>query len=75
MDDDEDFPQQTLEKVEVKPEVKKVPQKSPPSKTITAKPINIESSIFNELQSIVDSEISEEAAGKIDWNTVRKFFL
>jgi hypothetical protein len=40
-------------------------------KAMSAKPVNIESTIFNELQGIdFDAEIREEAEGKVDWSEV-----
>lgn len=76
MDDDEDFPMQQLDKVEKESKPITAPvvvAKSPAvSKTVTAKPINIESTIFNELNGIdFDKEINAEDEGTIDWNTVK----
>jgi hypothetical protein len=40
-------------------------------KTLSTKPVDVESTIFNELQGIdFETELREEAEGKIDWNTV-----
>lgn len=66
MADDEEDAERVLETAslaEVKP--------SPAPKEISAKPINVESTIFNELKGIdFETEIREEDEGKIDWNTV-----
>lgn len=64
----DDFPVQKVADVKPIPIVK--PSLAAP-KTLTAKPINIESTIFNELQGIdFDTEIREEAEGKVDWSAV-----
>lgn len=78
MDDDDDFPLQQLEKAEEKSKPKPAPVVTDKPlvapKNITAKPINIESTIFNELQGIdFETEIRAEDEGKIDWNTVRNY--
>lgn len=76
LDDLDDFPIQQTEKVE-KAVVKTEPEPSPPKKTVpdiktmTSKPLNMESMIFSELQGIdFDTEIREEIESKIDWNQV-----
>ncbi|CRK86812.1 CLUMA_CG000643, isoform A [Clunio marinus] len=86
MDEDDDFPIEQLndlekskeskhvQKSEIKIELIKV--KSPPViKTITAKPVDSESTIFNELQGIdFDAEI-KEVDENIDWSTeTMKFY-
>ena len=64
----DDFPVQKIEDVKPTPTVK--PSPAAP-KTLTAKPVNIESTIFNELQGIdFDTEIREEAEGNVDWSAV-----
>jgi hypothetical protein len=74
MDDiGDDFPAEEIAKAEkAKPAVK---QSSAAPKTMSAKPISVESTIFNELQGIdFDTEIREEAEGKIDWSAVSLVF-
>lgn len=71
--DDEDFPMGPQENVHQKPaEIPVKPEQTQPApKTMTAKPMNVESTIFNELKGIdFDTEIREENEGKIDWNSV-----
>lgn len=71
--DDEDFAMDQLE-APVPAPVKSAPvvvKTSPAPKTMTAKPMSVESTIFNELKGIdFETEIREEDEGKIDWNTV-----
>lgn len=72
--EDDDFSIEQLEKSEKVPTPKAAPVAAKPTvtpKTMTAKPLNIESTIFNELQGIdFDTEIREEEAGKVDWSKV-----
>lgn len=78
MDDDDDFPLQQLDKAEEesnpRPALAVTDKPLAAPKNITAKPINIESTIFDELKGIdFETEIRAEDEGKIDWNTVRNY--
>lgn len=43
-----------------------------PNKSLSAKPLSVESTIFNELDGIdFESEIRDEIQGQVDLNTVR----
>lgn len=69
--DDDDFAVKEMQNT-AEPVEKTMKQSSPIAlKTISAKPSNTESSIFNELQGIdFDTEISQEENGKFDWSVV-----
>lgn len=70
--EDDDFLMEVAAAPVKKPEP--VVKQSPVApKTLTAKAISSESTIFNELQGIdFDAEIREENEGKIDWTTVSR---
>lgn len=77
--DDEDFNMVEPEKLESEVVKPKLVSKPPPAqKPLTANSMNIESTIFKELEGIdLETEIREEDEGKIDWSkeTMRFYYL
>lgn len=73
--DEDDFAMENIQQAE-KENIKKevlavVGQPTSVPKALSSRPMNFESSIFNELQGIdIDAEIRKETEGKIDWNQV-----
>jgi hypothetical protein len=75
MADDDDFTMECLQNAEKENIKKETPVVVTPSpsvpKALTSRPMNVESTIFNELQDIdFNAEIRAEEEGKIDWNQV-----